>query len=126
MMIGARLHELREQKKMSQGELEKRTGLSRFYISRVEHGFTVPGLGTLEKLAYGLKVPLFELVYEGEDPPKAPNIPKDKSSSAQLWGRTTKEARMLQQFRQLFGQMEEGKRRLLLHMAQKMANRKAK
>lgn len=126
MMIGARLRELREQKKMTQGELEKRTGLFRCYISRVEHGFTVPGLVTLEKLARGLEVPLFEFVFEGEDPPMVPNRPKDEPSSAKLWGRTTKEARTLQQFRRLLGQMEERERSLLLHMAHKMAKRKAK
>jgi transcriptional regulator with XRE-family HTH domain len=38
MIIGDRLRELREEKKFSQGEIEKRTGLLRCYISRVEHG----------------------------------------------------------------------------------------
>jgi transcriptional regulator with XRE-family HTH domain len=51
MIIGERLRDLREQKKMSQGEIEKRTGLLRCYISRVENGHTVPSLETLEKMA---------------------------------------------------------------------------
>ena len=38
MVIGYRLKELRESKKLSQGEIEKRTGLLRCYISRVENG----------------------------------------------------------------------------------------
>ena len=37
MIIGDRLRDLREQKKLSQGEIEKRTGLLRCYISRVEN-----------------------------------------------------------------------------------------
>ena len=51
MIIGDRLRVLREQKKFSQGEIEKRTGLLRCYISRVENGHTVPAVETLEKFA---------------------------------------------------------------------------
>ena len=36
MDIGRRLAALREEKKLSQGDIEKRTGLLRCYISRVE------------------------------------------------------------------------------------------
>jgi hypothetical protein len=38
MVIGDRLPELCEAKKLSQGDIEKRTGLLRCYISRVENG----------------------------------------------------------------------------------------
>ena len=51
MMIGERLRLLREEQKLSQGDIEKRTGLLRCYISRVENGHTVPAIETLEKLA---------------------------------------------------------------------------
>ena len=51
MVIGTRLRSLREERKMSQGDIEKRTGLLRCYISRVENGHTVPSIETLEKLA---------------------------------------------------------------------------
>jgi transcriptional regulator with XRE-family HTH domain len=44
MIIGDRLREMREAKRLSQGDLEKRTGLFRCYISRVENGHTVPQL----------------------------------------------------------------------------------
>ena len=47
MLIGARLRQLREQKQMSQGDIEERTGLLRCYVSRVENGHTVPSLETL-------------------------------------------------------------------------------
>ncbi len=50
MIIGDRLREMREEKKLSQGDIEKRTGLLRCYISRVENGHTVPAIETLEKL----------------------------------------------------------------------------
>jgi transcriptional regulator with XRE-family HTH domain len=55
MIIGDRLRELREEKTLSQGDIEKRTGLLRCYISRVENGHTVPAIETLEKLARALE-----------------------------------------------------------------------
>jgi transcriptional regulator with XRE-family HTH domain len=55
MIIGDRLRELREEKKLSQGDIEKRTGLLRCYISRVENDHTVPAIETLEKLARALE-----------------------------------------------------------------------
>ena len=57
MIIGDRLREIREQKKMSQGDIERLTGLLRCYISRVENGHTVPAVETLEKFARALDVP---------------------------------------------------------------------
>jgi len=57
MVIGSRLKELRESKNLSQGDIEKRTGLLRCYISRVENGHTVPAIETLEKMARSLEVP---------------------------------------------------------------------
>jgi transcriptional regulator with XRE-family HTH domain len=80
MTIGDRLRELREEKKLSQGELEKRTGLLRPYISRVENGHTVPSIETIEKFASALEVPMYQLFYDGDKPPKLPNLPKGKPS----------------------------------------------
>ena len=66
MVIGYRLKELRESKELSQGDIEKRTGLLRCYISRVENGHTVPAVSTLEKMARALEVPMYKLFHEGE------------------------------------------------------------
>ncbi len=123
MIIGDRLRALREEKKFSQGDIEKRTGLLRCYISRVENGHTVPAIETLEKMARALEVPLYQLFYDGEEPPELPNLPKRKTSAEIAWGSTGKEARFLTKFRRLLGRVDEGDRRLLLYMAQKMANR---
>jgi transcriptional regulator with XRE-family HTH domain len=123
MIIGDRLRALREDKKLSQGDIEKRTGLLRCYISRVENGHTVPAIETLEKMARALEVPLYQLFYDGEEPPELPNLPKRKSADDIVWGHSGKEARLLNKFRRLMGRVEEGDRRLLLYMAQKMANR---
>jgi transcriptional regulator with XRE-family HTH domain len=74
VLIGTRLRKLREAKKLSQGDLEARTGLPRWYISRVENGHTVPSLETLERLASALEIPLYQLFYEGDEPPPLPNL----------------------------------------------------
>ncbi|HEV7512889.1 MAG TPA: helix-turn-helix transcriptional regulator [Candidatus Acidoferrum sp.] len=121
MIIGDRLRAMREEKKLSQGDIEKRTGLLRCYISRVENGHTVPAIETLEKLARALEIPLYQLFYEGEEPPKLPNLLKRKSSDDIAWGSTGKEARYLTKLRRLLGKTEEGDRKLLFLMAQKMS-----
>ena len=123
MIIGDRLRALREEKKFSQGDVEKRTGLLRCYISRVENGHTVPAIETLEKMARALEVPLYQLFYDGEEPPELPNLPKRKTGDEIAWGSSGKDARFLAKFRRLLGRVDEGDRKLLLYMAQKMANR---
>jgi transcriptional regulator with XRE-family HTH domain len=123
MIIGDRLRALREEKKFSQGDIEKRTGLLRCYISRVENGHTVPAIETLEKMARALEVPLYQLFYDGEEPPELPNLPKRKTADEIVFGSSGKEARFLTKFRRLLGRIDEEDRRLLLYMAQKMANR---
>ncbi len=123
MIIGDRLRALREEKKLSQGDIEKRTGLLRCYISRVENGHTVPAIETLEKMARALEVPLYQLFYDGEEPPKLANLPKRRSSDDIVWGNAGKEARFLSKFRRLMGRIEDPDRRLLLYMAQKLASR---
>jgi len=112
---------MREQKKLSQGDIEKRTGLLRCYISRVENGHTVPAIETLEKLARALEVPLYQLFYDGEEPPKLPNLSRRKSSEDIAWGSSGKDGRFLNKLRRLLARTEEADRKLLLHMAQKMA-----
>jgi transcriptional regulator with XRE-family HTH domain len=123
MIIGDRLREIREQKKLSQGDIEKHTGLLRCYVSRVENGHTVPGVETLEKFARALQVPMYQLFYDGEEPPKLPNLPKRKSADDIVWGISGKDARMLAKFCRLFGQMKEDDRGLMLLIAQNMAKR---
>jgi len=123
MIIGDRLRALREQKNFSQGEIEKRTGLLRGYISRVENDHTVPAIETLEKFARALEVPMYQLFYEGEEPPKLPNLPKRKTTADIAWGSKGKDARMLAKFCRLFSRTKESDLRLLFFMAQKLAHR---
>jgi transcriptional regulator with XRE-family HTH domain len=120
MIIGDRLREMREGKKLSQGDIEKRTGLLRCYISRVENGHTVPAIETLEKMARALEVPLYQLFYDAEPP--APMKPLKVASG---WGSTGRDARTLDKFRRLLRRMSAGNMKLLLSMAEKMSQNKA-
>ena len=122
MVIGDRLRELREGKNLSQGDIEKRTGLLRCYISRVENGHTVPAIETLEKLARALEVPLYQFFYDGEEPPKLPNLLRRKTSDDIAWGSAGKDARYLHKLRRCLSHAEEPDRKLLMVLAQKMAN----
>ena len=121
MIIGDRLREIREQKKMSQGDVEKLTGLLRCYISRVENGHTVPAVETLEKFARALDVPMYQLFYDGEEPPKLPNLPKRKTGDELAWGSGGKDARSLAKLRKFLGRMADSDRKLVMFMAQKIA-----
>ncbi len=124
MIIADRLRALREEKQLSQGDIEKRTGLLRCYISRVENGHTVPAIETLEKMARAMEIPMYQLFYDGEEPPILPNLPKRESSDDIAWGSAGKDARYLNKLRRLLSKTEEADRKLLLYMAQKMARPK--
>src|SRR6266403_1276544 len=82
MIIGDRLRALREEKNLSQCDIEKRTGLVRPYISRIENNHTVPAIETLEKMARALEIPMYQLFYDGDEPPELANLLKRK------WGST--------------------------------------
>jgi len=124
MVIGTRLRALREEKKFSQGDIEKRTGLLRCYISRVENGHTVPSIETLEKLAAALEIPLYQLFYEGDEPPPLPNLSKRQTTEElALDEEAEKEMRFFEKVKRLLGRISEKDRQLLLYMAQKLASR---
>jgi transcriptional regulator with XRE-family HTH domain len=120
MVISDRLRQLREDKKLSQGDIEKRTGLLRCYISRVENGHTVPAIETLEKLARALEVPLYQLFYDGEEPPKLLNLSKGKASD-NAWGSSGKHGIYLHKLVKCLGKATDSDRKLLLSLAQKVA-----
>ena len=124
MIVGDRLRALRVEKKLSQGDIEKRTGLLRCYVSRVENGHTVPSVETLEKLARALEVPLYQLFYEGAEPPKVPRFAKRMASAEEEWGMSGESAAFFERMRSLLGRMEENDRKLLFSMALKMARGK--
>ncbi len=121
MVISDRLRRLREDKQLSQGDIEKRTGLLRCYISRVENGHTVPAIETLEKLARALEVPLYQLFYDGDEPPKLPSLLKRKTSDDIVWGSSGKNGIYLHKLVKCLSKATDSDRKLLLSLAQKVA-----
>jgi transcriptional regulator with XRE-family HTH domain len=121
MIIGERLRALREAKQLSQAHIEERTGLLRCYTSRVEHGYTVPSIETLEKYARALKVPIYMLFCDGEEPPKLRKFKANGKDDS--FGRSAKETSYLSRFRLALGNMSNKDRKLLLHIAARMAKR---
>lgn len=109
MNISKRLREFREAKGLSQGDIERRSGLLRSYISRVEGGYTEPSLATLEKFAKALEVETYQLLYQGHGRPTSPKIPESS-------GATEPAKRLLK----LFDSMSSPNRKLLLAMAAKI------
>jgi hypothetical protein len=73
-------------------------------------------------MARALEVPLYQLFYEGEEPPKVPNVLKENSSE-DAWGSSGKDARFLSKLRRLLSKSDEQDRNIILHMAKKMALR---
>ena len=126
MVIGHRLRILRKEKKLGQADIEKRTGLLRSYISRIENGHTVPSLENLEKFARALEVPLYQIFYDGEDPPKVLGLltrkPSRKLPDDIARGGSGKDAKFLRQLRKLLAKLDKQDRKQLLSTAQKLAN----
>src|SRR6266704_450522 len=114
MIIGTRLRKLREDKKLSQGDIEERTGLLRCYISRVENGHTVPSLETLERLASALEIPLYQLFYEGDEPPALPDLSKRQTTEELVKDEESeKEMRFFEKVLRLTRRIDEKDRRLV-------------
>ncbi len=123
MLIGQRIRDLREAKKLSQGDIEHRTGLLRCYTSRVENGHTVPALETLEKYARALEVPLYHLLYDGDAPPIPRRLRRQRPAD-NLWGETGNEKRVLAQFCRALARLNDRDRGLLMAAALRMARGK--
>jgi transcriptional regulator with XRE-family HTH domain len=125
MVIGSRLRALREEKGMSQGDIEKTTGLLRCYISRIENGHTIPSLETLERFSAALDVPLHRMFYSGDGEPATPNLVPRKSLDelAEEPGKAGEEARFMLQFKNLWAKLGEPDRDVLLTLARKLATR---
>ena len=120
MVIGDRLKELRESKRLSQGDIEKRTGLLRCYISRVENNHTVPSVDTLERLARALEVPMYQLFFAGEVPAE---VRKAKPAEDNKWGLQGRERSYFLALQKALSHMKDADRNLVLHMAKRVANR---
>ena len=125
MLIGSRLRQLREQKHMSQGDIEERIGLLRCYISRVENGHTVPSLETLERFAAVLDVPLYQLFYPGEEAPPTPSLTPRKTLEEITGenGAMEGDAQFLVKLTTVLTRLAEPDRDVLLSLAKRLATR---
>jgi transcriptional regulator with XRE-family HTH domain len=123
MDVGSRLKQFRETKGLSQGKIEGRTGLLRCYISRVENGHTLPSVETLEKFARALDMPLYQLLYEGERPPKSLNT---QAQEKEDWASRGKGSRTFSKLQNALQKMSVSDRALLLSMAGKMVGKKSR
>jgi transcriptional regulator with XRE-family HTH domain len=110
MSIGGTIRAYRQQKGMSQGDIEKRTGLLRCYLSRVENGHTVPSLETLQKIAYSLDMQLAQFFSDEQV--------SREMSTLRL---SEEEIRFLTQIQRYSARLSENDRKLLLAMVRKFA-----
>ena len=110
MKIGMTIRGYRLQKGLSQGDIEKRTGLLRCYLSRVENGHTVPSLDTLAKIAQALDIPLAQFFAED-------SLGREMNTQKL----TDEELRFLTQIRRYATNLNDSDRKLLLAMVKKFA-----
>jgi transcriptional regulator with XRE-family HTH domain len=124
MSIGMRIRQLREERKMSQGDIEQRTGLLRCYISRVENGHTVPSIETLERFAAALDIPVYRFFYTGEGAALTPHLtPRKSIEEVALEGNESgEEARFLLRLKELFTNIPDSDRAILLTVAWRLAS----
>jgi transcriptional regulator with XRE-family HTH domain len=110
MKIGTTIRAHRLQKGLSQGDIEKKTGLLRCYLSRVENGHTIPSLETLSKIALALDMPVAQFFVEDS-----------LGSQLNTQKLTDEELRFLTQIRRYATNLNESDRKLLLAMVKKFA-----
>jgi transcriptional regulator with XRE-family HTH domain len=124
MIIGDRLKTLREAKDLSQGDIEKRTGLLRCYISRVENGHTVPSVETLEKFARALELPLYHLMFDGDKPPAMPKVAKHRTEDSLEASRAG--ASLMRKLVSLLAKISQDDRNLILFLAGQVSKKRMK
>jgi len=111
MKIGETIRSFRLQRSMSQGDIEKRTGLLRCYLSRVENGHTIPSLDTLAKIAGAMDLALSQFFSDGSS--------NGQKGLPQL---SDDEVRFLSQMRRYSANLNDSDRKLVLAMVKKMAS----
>ncbi len=115
-LLATRLRSLREQKGLSQGDMEKRTGLLRCYISSVEHSHTVPSVDNLDRIARALEVPLHSLFCDGSEARlRIPQLLRKANP------RSEEDRRFLRLLRRHVRHLNDQHRGLLLFLARTMA-----
>ncbi len=124
MPIGLKIRQMREEKGLTQGDIENASGLLRGYISRVENGHTVPSIETLEKFAAALDVPLYRLFWPDGDGSTELSVATSgkQEELAQTKSPEGKEARYVLELKSYWERMTEPDREALLTLAEKLAD----
>jgi transcriptional regulator with XRE-family HTH domain len=126
MDIGARIRRLREQKGLSQGDLEEATGMLRCYTSRVENGHTIPSITTLERYASALQIPLSQLLYDTGFASRPQTTPKAMLEDLmESPGAAGVEGRFLSKLWTLLETLNESDRELWISVARKLSRTKS-
>jgi len=113
--IGNVIRSYRGERGLSQGDIERRTGLLRCYLSRVENGHTVPSLETLAKIAEALDISLADF-FPGSE------TPSERDAQKMLGELSEEEVRFLAEIKKYSTTLNEGDKRLVLAMIRKMAS----
>lgn len=104
MNVGIVIRNFRLKRGLSQGDLEKRTGLMRCYISRVENGHTIPSIETLTRIARALDAQLADLLTDGPAGTGDPN-----------------EQQFLEEMRRYLPELSPNEREQVLEMVRRLA-----
>src|SRR3984957_19639998 len=113
--IGEVIRSYRGKRGLSQGDIERSTGLLRCYLSRVENGHTVPSLETLAKIAEAMDIGLADF-FPGTE------TPRDRETQKMLGELSEDEVRFLSEIRRYRTTLCDGDKRLVLGMIRKMAS----
>src|SRR3970040_633708 len=103
--IGQIIRSYRAERGLSQGDIEKRTGLLRCYLSRVENSHTVPSLETLAKIAEALEITLADF-FPGTE------TPRDRDTQKMLGELSDDEIRFLSEIKRHSSTLSDGDKRL--------------
>ncbi len=112
--IGEVIRSYRNDRGLSQGDIERRTGLLRCYLSRVENGHTVPSLETLAKIAEAMEISLADFF------PSA-DTPQDRETKKVLGELSEEEIRFLADIKKYSTTLTDEDKKLVLAMIRKMA-----
>src|SRR5579875_2935006 len=112
--IGDVIRSYRTSRGLSQGDIERRTGLLRCYLSRVENGHTVPSLETLAKIADALGMSLADFF-------PVPDTPEERAARRLAGELTEEELRILSELKRYTEGMSENDRALVLLMIRRLA-----
>jgi transcriptional regulator with XRE-family HTH domain len=113
--IGEVIRAYRNERGLSQGDIERRTGLLRCYLSRVENGHTVPSLETLAKIAEAMDMSLADFFPTME-------TAREREAKKALGELSQDEIRFLGEIKRYSSTLTDENKLLVLAMIRKMAS----